>query len=316
MTIDRAPTGEALTCLHCGKPGPGLDLDHVVNRQMGGSKKRDVPENKVPLCRRCHELKTLGKVKTRVKDNIYQWRYGASDYWVPITVEVDKRHGCLVKSGGSSSVAESNNQISVRGLKAGTLTSATEPEVSGESAEAENQRPGRGAAVGQVGIVSSASAPSSELTHEQRMEIAASIKDAQERRQFRAGDTALDWEKELGEGFWNLYANEFGYTYPSLRNAMRVCEAIPPERRHYKMTYSHHVAVYQLDSETQEAWLERAHSEEWTVSQMREEMRAEGLLPAKTKQKRWTATELKKLVEEQHIWELAELWEAMEAQDV
>lgn len=100
MSIERTPTGEALFCMHCNRPGPGLDIDHVQNRGSGGSKERDVPENKVPLCRPCHELKTMGQVETRVKDTdswgtLYQWRFKHRRVWVSIPVHVDKRHGCL-----------------------------------------------------------------------------------------------------------------------------------------------------------------------------------------------------------------------------
>lgn len=34
----------------------GVDIHHVHARGMGGSKKRDVIENLMALCRRCHEL--------------------------------------------------------------------------------------------------------------------------------------------------------------------------------------------------------------------------------------------------------------------
>ena len=64
MSLTRHPTGQDLMCLVCLKPAQ--DIDHVVNRGMGGSKERDVPENKVPLCRECHDLKTEGRIKTRV----------------------------------------------------------------------------------------------------------------------------------------------------------------------------------------------------------------------------------------------------------
>ena len=50
MTVTHTPTGADLACLICHSPND-IDLDHVVNRGMGGSKERDVPENKVPLCR-------------------------------------------------------------------------------------------------------------------------------------------------------------------------------------------------------------------------------------------------------------------------
>ena len=65
MTVTRQPTGQDLICLVCHK-GDNIDIDHVVNRGMGGSKKRDVPENKVPLCRDCHRLKTDGRIETWV----------------------------------------------------------------------------------------------------------------------------------------------------------------------------------------------------------------------------------------------------------
>ena len=105
MIISRTPVRDALTCLVCHKPGPGLDIDHIVNRGMGGSEARDVPENKAPLCRPCHELKTNNKIETWVDTSLAQWFY----YWrrvdllaaespptIRIPVRVDKRHGCLV----------------------------------------------------------------------------------------------------------------------------------------------------------------------------------------------------------------------------
>lgn len=133
----------------------------------------------------------------------------------------------------------------------------------------------------------------SHLTHEQRVEIAQEIKDAQQRRQFLAGDTANAWEEELNEDFWNLYANEFGYTYPSLRNAMRLCRRIPPNQRHDEMSFAHHEAVKAFDIETREAWLERAFEEEWPVKRLREELVLEGLLTAKPKTRKWTLEQLR-----------------------
>jgi hypothetical protein len=137
------------------------------------------------------------------------------------------------------------------------------------------------------------------LTHEQRVAIAQEIRDAQLQRQWRAGDTANQWEDELGEDFWNLYANEFGYTYPSLRNVMRVCKRIPPKRRHPEASFALHDVVDGFDFETQEAWLERAFNEEWTVKRLREEMVVEGLLTAKPKVKRWP---MEKLLEGLEDW--------------
>ena len=97
---------DALVCVVCLKPGPALDLDHIVNRGMGGSKERDVPENKITLCRECHELKTLGRIKTTVKQLnmdtwVYSWKRAGADVAIRTLVKVDKRYGCLVPCDGA-----------------------------------------------------------------------------------------------------------------------------------------------------------------------------------------------------------------------
>ncbi len=104
MTVTRAPTGQDLKCLVCHKQAQ--DIDHVVNRGMGGSKKRDVPENKVPLCRECHELKTLGRIETWVRFGessgwTYCWQKADSDTTIRVPVEVSQRYKCLVLSAAA-----------------------------------------------------------------------------------------------------------------------------------------------------------------------------------------------------------------------
>src|SRR3990172_4803984 len=101
MTVTHQPTAADLACAVCRKPGPGLDIDHIVNRGMGGSKERDVPENRIALCRPCHLAKTVGVIKTWVKDGVYQWRKRDSDLVFRIPVEVSERYGCLVPCDGA-----------------------------------------------------------------------------------------------------------------------------------------------------------------------------------------------------------------------
>jgi hypothetical protein len=43
-----------LRCYHCGKTDDTLIPQHRINRQMGGSKKRDVPSNIITLCSRAN----------------------------------------------------------------------------------------------------------------------------------------------------------------------------------------------------------------------------------------------------------------------
>ena len=101
MSVTRTPHKDALTCAVCLKPGPALDVDHIVNRGAGGSTERDVPANKINLCRECHSLKTLGKIKTWVRpgDNgvyVYSWKRAGADVAIRTPVRVDTRHNCLV----------------------------------------------------------------------------------------------------------------------------------------------------------------------------------------------------------------------------
>ena len=44
-----------IVCLGCEK-AQATDVHHLERRGMGGSKKKDVPDNLAPLCRPCHTL--------------------------------------------------------------------------------------------------------------------------------------------------------------------------------------------------------------------------------------------------------------------
>ena len=116
-TIERTPTGAGLTCLVCHSPND-IDLDHVVNRGMGGSKERDVPENKVPLCRGHHLAKTVGTIKTRVKDGVYYWHKRDSDLVFRVPVQLSERYGCLVACDG----AEQSNVDELPGQQRSALS--------------------------------------------------------------------------------------------------------------------------------------------------------------------------------------------------
>jgi hypothetical protein len=146
----------------------------------------------------------------------------------------------------------------------------------------------------EANIPESASSTAAPLSHEQRLEKAASIRAAQKHRQWIAGDTANAWEQELGESAWQ-YLSEFGYQPETLSNIMKVCKAIPVSlRRGDPLSFGIHTVVYPDNKEDIEAWLDEAEGKEWTVSQLREARREAGLLPAKKpKPKRWTLEELR-----------------------
>lgn len=131
------------------------------------------------------------------------------------------------------------------------------------------------------------------LTHEQRAAIAAGIKEMEWGRQWLAGDTANEWEEELGEDFWNEWANEFGYTYPSLRNNQRVCAAVPPPFRHEMLRFSHHVVVADLNREDMDMWMEKCAAEGWSVAEFRRQVKGE-----RPRVKRYSVDELRALLRE------------------
>jgi hypothetical protein len=355
VMVTRHPTGQDLICLVCGKQAQ--DIDHVVNRGSGGSKERDIPTNKVPLCRECHDLKTVGRIETRIRAGefedgyrwfTYSWNRTGSSVEITIAVEVSQRYKCLVKSDsvlsdGAEAAEGSGAQAGSEdgGLKGAAFESPVPPvstkasSAPSPSAGSKEESDGMGddglgvhgsgsrgdISGGGVGEPTETSPPNKppatsrdsapndsqhrpvlhsdgSLTHEQRVAIAQEIKNAQQRRQFLAGDTANAWDEELNEDFWNLYANEFGYTYPSLRNVMRVCKRIPPDQRHDEMSFGHHEAVKTFDIETRDAWLERAFGEEWPVKRLREELVAEGLLKAKAKTRKWALEQLREAAKE------------------
>lgn len=74
---------------------------------------------------------------------------------------------------------------------------------------------------------------------------------------------------------------------------MRVCERIPEQERHYLVSFGHHAAIYALNLEDRDAWLDTTQDEGWNISQLTDALREEKLLPPKKTVKRWTREELK-----------------------
>ena len=305
-SITRSPTGQDLVCLVCRKQAQ--DIDHVVNRGMGGSKARDVPENKVPLCRECHDLKTVGRIETWIdkggwEEYWYHWKRKGAEIWIHVPVEVSQRYKCLVLSDGAEAVAR---------------TPASSPDPSAPSPSAGEKEEGDETTLDGLRDVAgprdvdAGSNPKSlpVLTHEQRVAIAQEIKDAEWNRQWIAGDTGNAWIAELGEEA-EQYLSDFGYVHESLANILRVCAAIPPPYRCKELRFSHHVVVYQLNHEDIEMWLETAQQEQWTVKQLREAVHG-----VKTRIKRWSIQELRTFAAENHYLQstnVLRLLDALEA---
>jgi hypothetical protein len=65
-----------------------------------------------------------------------------------------------------------------------------------------------------------------------------------------------------------------GYDPRSLANMASISAAFETSRRRENLTWSHHVAVAALPEVEQEAWLDRAASEAFSVADLRTELRA------------------------------------------
>lgn len=282
MATTRTPTGQDLICLVCHKQAQ--DIDHVVNRGSGGSKERDVPENKVPLCRECHELKTLGRIVTWVNTgdlgdgvrHFYEWRKADSELVITVPVEVSQRYKCLIER----SLKEESDGTTEDGPANGAVLSG------GSSGRRHHARPDIS-----PGATSQSSHPRG-LTHEQRVDIARAIKDTEWNRQWIAGDTANQWRKELGEEA-EQYLSDFGYVELSLANIMRVCEKIPPPFRNAALRFSHHVVVADLKREDQVLRLKECEVEKWSVAEFRRQVKG-----GRPRVKRYSPGEIHDLADE------------------
>src|SRR3972149_109573 len=93
-SVTRKPTRAELHCLICNKPE--VADDHIRERSVA-PELRDDPMNQAAICPTCHQLKTDKRIRTRVKDGVYQWRDAWSSLWLSIPVVVSKRHGMLIR---------------------------------------------------------------------------------------------------------------------------------------------------------------------------------------------------------------------------
>lgn len=294
MTVTHTPTGQDLVCLVC-RTDKDIDIDHVVNRGSGGSKQRDVPENKVPLCRECHTAKTNGVLETQIREArftnrpwalFYEWRRrNSSGPRITVPVEVSDRYHCLVLSAAAEAGTGDDSVASPIPI---TDSSAAAPSVGQEESDERQEVGTLAPPFMELEVAPMTAGSNLALTHEQRAAIAAGIKEMEWGRQWLAGDTAIEFIAELGESA-EQYISDFGYQPEPMSNIIRVCEAIPPPFRHEGLRFSHHVVVYDLNREDMEMWLDKCAEEGWSVSEFRIKVKGE-----RPRVKRsWSETELR-----------------------
>lgn len=86
-----------------------------------------------------------------------------------------------------------------------------------------------------------------------------------------------DWVRYGADRWGEKYtqaAKITGYDPRSLANMASIATAFETSRRRDYLTWSHHVAVAALPEAEQEAWLDRAASESFSVADLRTELRA------------------------------------------
>ena len=300
MTVTHQPTALDLACIICRKPGPGLDIDHIVNRGMGGSKERDVPANKAPLCRPCHLAKTVGTIKTWVDDKlkgsypgrIYCWRKRDSDLVFRIPVEISARYGCLVPCDGADDTdSHSSVQPSVPS-QAGEGTPPRTPLVQIASVPSPALMNGEGAERG----LSSNAAPLTpspfSLTWDDWAEEGRCLRDEGEMlRQkttewcFRVGDWVNRGEQTFGESAHQLI-DEVGLSYWNIAKYASIARRVPPENRldaRQNITLEHYKLAAQLPAESQAAFLSTAAKTGLSASRLKEQLEENGMLTPATR---------------------------------
>lgn len=98
-----------------------------------------------------------------------------------------------------------------------------------------------------------------------------------------AADLLLYAESHFGESLFSQLAEELGYAPHTLQNLLTVGHAWVPKRRRAGLDLGHHAALARLDHEDQDHYADLAEAGEtlpngekrrWTVSRLREELRA------------------------------------------
>lgn len=87
-----------------------------------------------------------------------------------------------------------------------------------------------------------------------------------------------DWLRYGNHAYGERYvraARITGYDAQTLMNMVYVASHFPPTRRRGSLSWSHHAELASLESDEQDAWLDRAEAERLSVRCLRQELRAQ-----------------------------------------
>jgi len=279
VSVTRKPTRAELHCLICNKPE--VADDHIRERSVA-PELRDDPMNQAAICPTCHQLKTDKRIRTRVKDGVYQWRDAWSSLWLSIPVVVSKRHGMLIREADGlpgDGKLPTNSAAAEDYTKApgaiGAISSVAA--LSGEAEEAEGRTKASLSAPGSKGSASLLPAsPGLTSSLEDWMEEGRCLRD----EGLHLRKLTTEWAFRVGT-WWNTgeltwphessqMIDELGLSYWQITKFASVAARVPPENRLSRdMSIEHYRAVAPLPLAEQREWLERAAVEGMTASALK-----------------------------------------------
>jgi hypothetical protein len=114
------------------------------------------------------------------------------------------------------------------------------------------------------------------------------------------GDWVLDGEQEVFKSLKRAHLRRMateisGYSSHTIAMAVSVSRRVSVSIRIDGLTWWHHLAVAKMVPEDQLAWLTRAAEECWSVARLRAELRAAGMLKARSRP-RSASTAIEQLV--------------------
>jgi hypothetical protein len=113
------------------------------------------------------------------------------------------------------------------------------------------------------------------ITREEYESLGSVLGRIQESMRWAIGDYILRGEELFGEDAFQL-SESLGISVESRQQYVRVAQAIEPVRRRGELTWSHHRAVYAMEPEDQDRWLDEAVENGWTRGEMDARMRTVG----------------------------------------
>lgn len=96
------------------------------------------------------------------------------------------------------------------------------------------------------------------------------LRAAKDNSQWDLGDLSLEVDSVYGQDSLGRFANEIGMNKKSLQQYRRVSAAYPPETRSPYLSHRHHLILAPRKDRFE--WLEKAHDNNFTVTQLEREL--------------------------------------------